>query len=135
MIDKRVLKSLTKAVGRGAVLSHPADLILYSYDSSTARGTPDAVVFPSSTEQVARVVRLCAERRIPFVARGAGTNLSGGSAPLRGGVVITLSRLNRVLEIDAANQRVVVQPGVVNLDLQAMLAPYGFQFCPDPARQ
>ena len=135
MIDKRVLKSLTKAVGRGAVLSHPADLVLYSYDSSTARGTPDAVVFPSSTEQVARVVKLCAERRIPFVARGAGTNLSGGSAPLRGGVVITLSRLNRVLEIDAANQRVVVQPGVVNLDLQAMLAPYGFQFCPDPASQ
>jgi glycolate oxidase subunit GlcD len=135
MLDHGVVKSLRRIVGRQHVLTGPADVLLYSYDSSTARGTPDVVVFPASTEEVARVVRLCAARRLPFVARGAGTNLSGGSVPLRRGVVVVLSRMNRVLVIDAPNQRAVVQPGVVNLDLQNRLAPLGFQFCPDPASQ
>jgi len=117
------------------VLTQPADLLVYSYDSSTARGTPDAVVLPASTEEVSQVVKLCHQRRIPFVARGAGTNLSGGAAPTHGGVVIGLSRMSKVLEVDAANQRAVVQPGVVNLPLQGVLARYGLQFCPDPASQ
>ncbi len=134
-MDKRIRRALEKIVGRQNVLTEQADLLLYTYDSSTAEGQPDAVVFPESTEEVARVVRLCAERRIPFVPRGAGTNLSGGSVPLRGGVVIVLSRMNRVLEIDVDNLRAVVQPGVVNLDLQNVLAPHGLQFCPDPASQ
>ena len=135
MEDKKVIRALQKIVGRRNVLAQPADLVLYSYDSSTARGRPDAVVLPASTEEVAGVVALCAKYGIAFVARGAGTNLSGGSAPVRGGVVIALSRMNRVLEIDVPNQRAVVQPGVVNLDLQQMLAPHGLQFCPDPASQ
>ena len=135
MVDRRFLKSLTKIVGRQYVLTEPADVRLYSYDSSTARGRPETVVLPSSTEQVARVVKLCAERRIPFVARGAGTNLSGGSVPLHGGIVIVLSRMNQVLDIDVNNRRTVVQPGVVNLDLQKLLEPHGLQFCPDPASQ
>ncbi len=126
---------MSRAVGRRNVLTKPADLLLYSYDSSTAVGQPEAVVFPGSTEEVARVVGVCAQRGIPFVARGAGTNLSGGSVPLRGGVVIALSRMDRVLEIDVGNQRAVVQPAVVNLHLQEMLAPHGLQFCPDPASQ
>jgi len=135
MLDRRLAKSLARIVGRRNVLTEPADLLLYSYDSSTARGQPDAVVLPASTEEVSRVVRLCARHRIPFVPRGAGTNLSGGSVPARGGVVIALSRMNRVLEVDVANQLAVVQPGVINLDLQQMLAPHGLQFCPDPASQ
>ncbi len=134
-MDKKVIRALEKIVGRQNVLTKPADLLLYSYDSSTAEGRPDAVVFPESTEEVARIVKLCAERRIPFVPRGAGTNLSGGSVPLKGGVVIVLSRMNRVLEIDVENLRAVAQPGVVNLDLQNILAPHGLQFCPDPASQ
>ncbi len=134
-MDRRVIRSLTRIVGRQNVLTKPADLLLYSYDSSTTEGRPDAVVFPESTEGVARIVKLCAEGRISFVPRGAGTNLSGGSVPLQGGVVIVLSRMNRVLEIDAENLRAVVQPGVVNLDLQNVLAPHGLQFCPDPASQ
>jgi len=135
MLDRKLVKALARIVGRRYVLTQPADLVLYSYDSSTARGVPDAVVLPESTDQVARVVKLCAQRRIPFVARGAGTNLSGGSVALAGGIVIQLSRMNKVLELDLRNQRAVVQPGVVNLDLQDMLAPHGFQFCPDPASQ
>ncbi len=135
MVDKKVVKALARVVGRRNVLTLPADLLLYSYDSSTARGMPGAVVLPASTEEVAGVAKVCARHRIPFVARGAGTNLSGGSAPIRGGVVIALARMNRVLEIDVENQRAVVEPGVVNLDLQNVLAPHGLQFCPDPASQ
>jgi glycolate oxidase subunit GlcD len=135
MVDRKLLRALQRAVGRQNVLTEPADVLLYSYDSSTTVGTPDAVVFPGSTDEVAKVVKVCADRDVPFVPRGAGTNLSGGSVPLRGGVLIALSRLNRVLEIDRENQRAVVQPGVVNLDLQNTLADCGMQFCPDPASQ
>jgi glycolate oxidase subunit GlcD len=135
MLERRVIKSLARIVGRQHLLTEPADLLVYSYDSSTARGTPEAVALPASTEEVARVVKVCAQHRIPFVARGAGTNLSGGAAPVRGGLVVALTRMSRVLEIVPADQVAVVQPGVVNLQLQAMLAPYGLQFCPDPASQ
>ena len=135
VVDKKVLRSWAKIVGRQHVLTQPADVRLYSYDSSTARGRPEAVVFPATTEEVSRVVKLCAERGIPFVPRGAGTNLSGGSVPLQGGVVIGLSRMNQVLGIDVSNRQAVVQPGVVNLDLQKMLEPHHLQFCPDPASQ
>jgi FAD/FMN-containing dehydrogenase len=135
MLDRRLVKSLARTVGRQHVLTQPADLLVYSYDSSTAVGTPDAVVLPASTEQVAGILRLCHQHRLPFIARGAGTNLSGGSAPVHGGLVVGLTRMNRVLEVDAANQVAVVQPGVVNLQFQALLAPDGLQFCPDPASQ
>jgi glycolate oxidase len=135
MLDRRIVKSLARIVGRRYLLTEPADLLVYSYDSSTARGTPEAVALPASTEEVARVVTACAQQGIPFVARGAGTNLSGGAAPVRGGLVIALTRMNKVLEIDPMDQVAVVQPGVVNLDLQETLAGYGFQFCPDPASQ
>ena len=135
IVDKKLLRALHKIVGRDNVLTESADVLLYSYDSSTAVGTPEAVVFPGSTEEVAKLVKLCAQRGLPFVPRGAGTNLSGGSVPLRGGLVIALSRLNRVVEIDRENQVAVVQPGVVNLDFQKMLGSYGLQFCPDPASQ
>ena len=135
MLDRKLAKSLQRIVGRQHLLTAPADLLVYSYDSSTARGTPDAVALPASTEEVARVLKLCSQHRLPFIARGAGTNLSGGAAPIHGGLVIGLSRMTKVLSIDPANQVAVVQPGVVNLQFQAMLAPHGLQFCPDPASQ
>jgi glycolate oxidase len=134
-VDKKVRRALEKIVGRRHVLAQPADLLLYGYDASTIVGTPDAVVLPASTEEVARVVELCAERGLPFVARGAGTNLSGGSAPIRGGVVVVLTRMNAVLDLDADNLRATVQPGLVNLELQNTLQAHGLQFCPDPASQ
>ncbi len=135
MLDRKLVKPLQRIVGRQHLLTEPADLLVYSYDSSTARGTPDAVVMPASTEEVARVLKLCSQHRLPFIARGAGTNLSGGAVPIHGGLVIGLSRMTKVLSVDPANQVAVVQPGVVNLQFQAMLAPHGLQFCPDPASQ
>jgi len=134
-VDKRAARAFRKIVGRKNVLTAAADMLLYGYDSSTVVGYPDAVIFPHSTEEVSRTVRVCAERGIPFVARGAGTDLSGGSAPVQGGVVIVLTRMNRVLEIDVENQSAIVEAGVVNLDLQDLLKPHNLQFCPDPASQ
>jgi len=131
----RLLRELEAIVGKGNVLSRWRDLLAYSYDATGERRLPDAVVFPDSTEQVSAVMKLAFREGRPIIPRGAGTNLSGGTLPLRGGIVLALARLNRVLEVDTANLRVVVEPGVVNLDLQNVLAPLGYTFAPDPASQ
>ena len=96
---------------------------------------PLAVVLPTSTEQVQAVIRICHRERIPFVARGSGTGLSGGALPVKNGIVISLARMNRILEVDLANQRMVVEPGVINLDVTARVAPAGYFYAPDPSSQ
>lgn len=130
-----LFNELERIVGKSNVLSAPEELFTYGYDASVDRGNAQAVVFPTSAEQVADIVRLCNGLDIPFVARGAGTNLSGGSLPTKGGVVICLSKMNRILEIDLPNLRAVVEPGVINLDISAALNPLGYYFAPDPASQ
>ncbi len=130
-----VLEELRKIVGAEAVLHRPDDVMLYEYDAGLSSGTPQAVVFAETTEQVARIARLCSRERVPLVARGAGTGLSGGSVARDGGVVLVLSRMKRILEIDPANQRAVVQPGVINLELSQAAAPHGLYFAPDPSSQ
>ena len=96
---------------------------------------PELVVLPGSTEDVQVVLRACHRERVPFVARGAGTGLSGGATPVAGGVVVSLARMNRILEIDLASQRVVVEPGVANLDVTRAVAADGFFYAPDPSSQ
>ncbi len=96
---------------------------------------PLAVVLPTSAEEVQAVVRICHRERIPFVARGSGTGLSGGALPVKNGIVISLARMNRILEVDLANQRVVVEPGVINLNVTARVAPDGYFYAPDPSSQ
>lgn len=108
---------------------------LYAYDGSLARGAPGAVVFPADARQTAAVVRTAARAGVPFVARGFGTNLSGGTVLPGGGLVVCLSRLNRILAVSVPNRSAVVQPGVTNLELQQALAPLGFFYAPDPASQ
>ncbi len=125
--------ALKDLVADGSFLDSEADLAVYSYDAALDRGRPDAVVLAASAQEAQRVVAWCARQKVPFVARGAGTNLSGGCIPLRGGVVLALARLNRILEIDEKNGVAVVEPGVVNLDLQRALEPRGFFYAPDPA--
>src|SRR4051794_39738991 len=107
---------LKRIVGSDAVLHRPQDLMLYEYDGGVDRGTPDAVCFPRTTEQVSRILRLATKSGVPIVPRGAGTGLSGGSIARQGGIVIGFAGMNKILEIDLANQRATVQPGVVNLD-------------------
>ena len=135
MRSSPVVKELRKIVGAEAVLDQPEDLMLYEYDAGFSRGAPRAVVFPRTTEQVSRIMRLAGESGVPIVPRGAGTGLSGGSIARSGGIVLGFSRMNRILELDLANQRAVVEPGVVNLDLSNAVAGDGFYFAPDPSSQ
>ncbi|GCE46488.1 glycolate oxidase [Thermosporothrix hazakensis] len=130
-----VVQELRGLLGTRNVLSTPYDLTLYEYDASIERGKPDIVVLPSSTEEVAAIVRLAARYQIPVVPRGAGTGLSGGAVPIQGGIVISFARMNRILEIDIPNLRAVVQPGLVNLHLSNALLPQGFYYVPDPSSQ
>lgn len=128
-------QQLVAIVGAGGSLDQPHELALYEYDGSIDRVSPDMVVFPRSTEEVLAIVRLTAQHHIPIVGRGAGTGLSGGSIPREGGVIIGFSRMNRILSLDAANERAVVQPGVVNQDLTDAAARHGLFYAPDPSSQ
>src|SRR5690242_2361001 len=96
---------------------------------------PWAVVLVRSTDEVQAVVRICHRERIPFVARGSGTGLSGGALPVTGGIVISLAKMNRILEVDLPNQRVVVEPGVINLNVTVRVSPDGYFYAPDPSSQ
>lgn len=130
-----VVRELSELLGARYVLHLPYDLMLYEYDASIDRATPDIVVLPASTAEVAGVVKIAARHHVPVVPRGAGTGLSGGAIPIYGGIVIAFARMNAILEIDYANLRAVVQPGLVNLHLSNALNPAGFYYVPDPSSQ
>jgi glycolate oxidase len=129
-------QELEAIVGRGAVLSDPDELLVYESDGLTLfRALADFVVFPTSAEHVSEIVKLANRESIPFVARGAGTGLSGGCLPSEGGIVLSLMRMNRVLEVDYDNQFAVVEPGLVNLHLSWAVGPRGYYYAPDPSSQ
>jgi glycolate oxidase len=128
-------KKLVALLGPGGYLDRPEDLTLYEYDGSVDKATPELVVFPKTTEEVAEIVRITAEHGVPIVGRGAGTGLSGGAIPRAGGVTIGFSRMNRILEIDIENERAVLQPGVVNLDITLAVQGLGYFYAPDPSSQ
>ncbi len=129
-------RELEGLLGKGAVLSEPEELLVYESDGLVLfRALADFIVFPTSTEQVSLVVKLANREGLPFVARGAGTGLSGGCLPAEGGLVISLMRMNRVLEVDYENHIAVVEPGVVNLHLSWAVGPKGFYYAPDPSSQ
>lgn len=134
-MDTGFITALEKIVGPEFVSANRPGRKVYSYDASLVEGMPGAVVFPGHSGEVAAIVRLAEASGIPYVPRGFGTNLSGGSIAPDGGLVIGLARFNRILDIQLENRRVVVQPGVPNLDLQNALAPFGFFYAPDPASQ
>jgi len=135
MDSEKLIEALGRIVGEEGVFNSETDLAVYGYDASLFSARPEAVVLPRSTEEVSAVLRFAHQEKIPVVARGSGTNLSGGSIPARGGIVLHFSRMNRILEIDLENQRVVVEPGLFNLDLQNELARHGYYYAPDPASQ
>ena len=135
MIDNQFIKALEDIVGPDQVKVSRAATELYSYDGSVVRATPGVVVFPGDSHEAARVVRAAHAAGVPFVPRGFGTNLSGGTVPPEGGMVLCLSRLNKILSILPESRTAVVQPGVTNLELQTALAPLGFYYAPDPASQ
>ncbi|MDX1567857.1 MAG: FAD-linked oxidase C-terminal domain-containing protein [Longimicrobiales bacterium] len=123
-------------VGGDGLITDPERLIVYESDGLTAyRFLPRAAVFPRSTEEVSRVVRILSEEGVPFVPRGAGTGLSGGALAVDGAVLVCTSRMNRILEIDPANRRARVQPGVINARLTRETRPHGLYYAPDPSSQ
>lgn len=135
MIDPDVKRWLVSIAGPGNVLDSESDLRLYEYDGSVDKHRPEVVVFPKSTAQVVKIVNLARERGIPFVGRGAGTGLSGGVIPRAGGIMISFARMNRILEIDLENERIVVEPGVVNLDVTLAVQNQKYFYAPDPSSQ
>jgi glycolate oxidase len=136
MLDKALLERLRAAVGDDGIIREPAALQTYACDGLTGRRvSPAVVVLPTTTAQVAGVVRACAESNVPFVARGAGTGLSGGALPVADGVVIGLSRMRAILDVDLENQQVTVQPGVTNLEVSKAVRPLGYFYAPDPSSQ
>ena len=117
MISAAVRTEIHQMLGARGYLDQTADLSLYEYDGSIDKAQPEIVVFPKSTEQVSALVKLAFANNLAMVGRGAGTGLSGGAIPRAGGIMISFSRMNRILEIDLANERMLVEPGVVNLDV------------------
>ncbi|CAM3724675.1 FAD-binding oxidoreductase [Alicyclobacillus pomorum] len=136
MNGDKVIRELVRILGPSRVLHKPHQLHTYNCDAYVAKTSlPRAVVFPESTEEVARIVKLLHENDIPFLPRGAGTGLSGGATPLNGEVIVSLVRMNRLLRVDFDNLRAVVQPGLVNLTLTRKITNKGYYYAPDPSSQ
>jgi len=138
--NKMGLPNLPSALGQiyppDRFLTARAQLLPYESDALTVfRARPLAVVLPQTQEEVIETVRLCHREKLPFVARGSGTSLSGGSLPIEEGIVIALNRLNRILELDPQERIAVVQPGVINLDVSSAAAPHNLYYAPDPSSQ
>ncbi len=135
-VQARLLEEFRAIVGNRGLISSPEELQTYECDGLTNfRVMPLAVLLPASAEQVQAIVRVCHRERIPFVARGSGTGLSGGALPVADGIVISLARMNRILEVDLPNARVVVEPGVINLDVTGRVLPHEYFYAPDPSSQ
>ena len=131
----QVISRLESIVGTTNVVSHPEDLLVYEYDGSIDRGMPQAVVLPSSTEQISNIIVLASSHNIPIVGRGSGTGLSGGSVAALGGIQIVLSRMNHILNIDTNNRTATVEPGVLNWDLDLFARQHDLRYAPDPSSQ
>ena len=135
-MNRKLLDEFRAIVDERGLISSSEGLHTYECDGLTNfRVMPLAVLLPLNTEQVQAIVRLCHRERIPFVARGSGTGLSGGALPVSNGIVISLARMNRILEVDLPNARVVVEPGVINLDVTARVESQGYFYAPDPSSQ
>ena len=136
MLDQKHIKALRSIVGEENVFDDKAHMIAYSYDATRARYEPDAVVFPRHEEDVSAVLRYCNEHHIVITPRGAGSGFTGGALPANGGIVLGFEKhMNKILEIDMDNMVAVVQPGVINMDLQRAVEAVGLFYPPDPASQ
>jgi glycolate oxidase len=136
MLDRALTDELARICGAPNVVTDPLELRTYECDGLTShRAVPAFAVLPETAEQVAAVVKACAAHKTPFVARGSGTGLSGGALPREDGVLVVMSRMRSILEIDPASRRAVVEPGVTNLAVSQAAKPYGLFYAPDPSSQ
>ncbi len=132
-MKQNVLAELVEIVGSANVSEAASDRITHSYDATKEQFLPDVVVYAENSEQVSKIARLANTRKIPLLPRGAGSGFTGGTLPIRGGIVLVLTRMNRILQIDSDNLTAVVQPGVVTADLQKEVEKQGLFYPPDPA--
>ncbi|MCG8549561.1 MAG: FAD-binding protein, partial [Desulfobacterales bacterium] len=132
MIDPDAIGRLKEIVGKDRCYDSPEQLTCYCYDAYFEEAMPDLVLFPCNRDEVSGILKICSARKIPVTARGAGTSVCGASIPAKGGVVLCFSKMNRIIEINTKERYVIVEPGVVNADLQKALAPFGFFYPPDP---
>src|SRR3984957_10378907 len=128
-------KNIHDLLGARGYLNQPQDLTLYEYDGSVDKARPELVVFPQSVDDVAAIVKISNQFNIPIVGRGAGTGLSGGAIPRAGGIVISFARMNRIVQLDLENERAVLEPGVVNLEITQAVERQGYFYAPDPSSQ
>jgi len=136
MLDKKHIKYFEKLVGKENVYSDKAHLIAYAYDATRTRFEPEAVVFPRDEEDVSALLKYCNEHQVIITPRGAGSGFTGGALPTNGGIILALEKhMNKILEIDMENMVAVVQPGVINMDLQKAVEEVGLFYPPDPASE
>jgi glycolate oxidase len=133
MIDVKIIENLRRIAGKENVLISPEEMVAYSYDATNMWShRPDVVVLPSRVDQISEILKLANDNNIPVTPRGGGTNVSGGSVPIRGGIVLGTTRMDRILDINKTNLNATVEPGVVLQDLQSALEKQGLFFPPDP---
>ena len=135
MIPAPAKDRLVKLLGSRGYLDRPEDLVLYEYDGSVDKARPEMVVFPRTTAEVSEILQVTRDHGVPIVGRGAGTGLSGGAIPRAGGIVVSFARMNKIVDIDLANERATLQPGVVNLDITMAVQGQGYFYAPDPSSQ
>lgn len=135
-LQTSLVEELREIVGLDGVLWARSDLVVYECDGFVIeKNSPDVVVFPRTTEQVSRIVKAAAHHGVPFVPRGAGTSLAGGCLPVGGGVMIVLTRMKQILDIQVRDRYALVEPGVVNVWLNQALKGTGYHYAPDPSSQ
>ena len=135
-LDRTLVDEFRRLLGEQGVLSAHSEKLVYECDGFVIeKNSPDVVVFPRTTAEVQQVVKLCNQHQVPFVPRGAGTSLAGGCLPVGGGVMIVLTRMNRILHIDLRDRYAIVEPGVVNVRLTQALKGSGYHYAPDPSSQ
>ena len=134
-LQESVLMQLQRIVGREHVIDNVNDLRIFERDASIEGAAPDAVILPGTNAEVAAVIKVAAQHRVPVVPRGAGTGLSGGAVTIRGGLALQMTRMRRILEIDPVGQTALVEPGVVNQELSLAAAAHGLFYAPDPSSQ
>lgn len=131
-----LIERLARIVGPDGLISSPAELMVYECDGYTMeKNRPEVVVFPRSTDEIVGVVKLCNELGVPFLPRGSGTSLAGGCLPVGGGVIISLARMRKILEVDIRNRYALVEPGVINTWLTNRVKNDGWHYAPDPSSQ
>src|SRR5579884_1987411 len=135
MLQETALHSLKTLLPKGQIFTDRASLLTYEVDAGLDRGLPDGVVFPRTVEEIVRIIRWSSEHRVPLIARGAGTGLSGGAVAERGGIIVEFSHMDHILDVDAYGRSAVVEPALINLRLDERVKAHGLYFPPDPASQ